>query len=200
MTLRESLREAAEQMPAARLTPDVWQRGRRARRWVRLRAALAGLAALVAGLAVPLTVGLATGEPTPVDRVPAELSLPWIWQATVQQDAPGPASVLFGGDSLGLRGSDIYDSEGKIAVLGRGGEYRMQLYYGVDSIAAGEDVLLSPDGRYTAQGFLEGSGIDGAGLILTDLTTGASTLYPGTLPGGAVSPVAWAPDGKALLL
>ncbi|MEU4688867.1 WD40 repeat domain-containing protein [Actinoplanes sp. NPDC023714] len=128
----------------------------------------------------------------PGDTIPGGLELPWMWQATVAMDAPGRAAVLVGGDTLGFNGSDIYDAEGKLAVVGRNGEYRTLLYGGVDSIAAGEDVLLSPDGRRVA-----GPSDDDSSLVVTDLDTGAEKHYD---PEGNWSgAVAWAPDGRSVL-
>jgi hypothetical protein len=200
--LRETLIEASEQMPAARLSGEVWRRGRRARRLERLAGvAGAGLVLLLVAALVPAMVARPSGYGVGNggDAVPAKLSLPWMWQASVQQSPPGAASVLFGGDTSGLHGTDIFDHEGKIAVLGRGGDYRMLFYAGVDTIMAGEDVQLSPDGTHVAQWFLADSGYDGFGMVITDLATGRSTLYAGTDGTGCCAPVAWAPDGRSLL-
>ncbi|GAA3750970.1 hypothetical protein GCM10022225_39170 [Plantactinospora mayteni] len=205
--LREVLAEVGESMPPARLTPDVWRRGRQARRRSRLRrSGAAGLVVLLVALALPWSLS----RPYPVPwtagdagpAVPSRLALPWMWQATVQMDPPGPASVLFGGDSIGLRGTDIFDSEGKLAVVGRNsGDYRMLLYGGWDSIAAGENALLAPDGTRVAQSYLEGSGLDAtAGVTIVDLTTGRSTQHGARHGTGCCEPVAWAPDGGSLLV
>jgi len=204
--LREALAELGESMPTARLTPDVWRRGRQARRrGLLMRSVVAGLAILLVALALPWAVSRSQPAPwTPADggdAVPAKLHLPWMWQATVQMDPPGAASVLFGGDSIGLHGTDLFDSEGKLAVVGRRGDYRMLLYSGMDSIAAGESALLSPDGSRVAQEFLEGSGLNqNAGLVIIDLTTGESEGYGMTREGICCGPVAWAPDGGSLVV
>lgn len=161
------------------------------------------LLAVVAGAAVALTAGSAllarpTGDPhEPVDAVPISLDLPWPWQATVQMDPPGRAALLYGGDAL--RGTDLFDAEGKLAVVGRTGVTRTLLYSGAEAVSAGVDVLLSPDGRRVAQAFLQGSGTGGDGLIVTDLDTGRSVTVPGPAGAGCCTPVAWAPDGDALL-
>ncbi|WP_229069980.1 WD40 repeat domain-containing protein [Actinoplanes sp. DH11] len=128
----------------------------------------------------------------PGDAVPGGLELPWMWQATVDMDPPGRASVLVGGDSIGFRGTDIFDSEGKIAVVGRAGDYRMLLHGGWDSVAAGADVLLSPDGLRVAR-----SAVDTEGLEIIDLTTGKSRIHPVEL--SSAGPIAWAPDGRSVL-
>jgi hypothetical protein len=200
--LRDALVEVSESMPSARLTPDVWRRGRQARRrGLLVRAALVAVVVGVAAFLLPwsLTRALHQQAADGGAAVPATLSLPWMWQATVQMDPPGEASVLFGGDTIGLRGIDLFDSEGKIAVMGRGGDYRMLLYAGFDSVAAGEDVLLSPDGTRVAQQFLVGSGFDdNGGMVVVDLATGKSTQYRGGQPG-CCAPVAWAPDGASMV-
>jgi hypothetical protein len=199
--LREALAELGESTPHARLTPDVWQRGRRARRRAQF---VQSAAALTVALLVVLLSWSAAGPRSfnaadSGDAVPAKVVLPWMWQATVQMDPPGPASLLFGGDSIGLRGTDLIDSEGKLAVVGRGGDYRMLLYSGWDSVAAGEDALLSPDGTRVAHPYVLDSGLDGEGLVVTDLTTGRSRQYRGGQASGCCLPMAWAPDGRTLL-
>ncbi|GAA1760148.1 hypothetical protein [Luedemannella helvata] len=203
--LREMMTEATDAAPAVSLAADTWRRGRRARHRARALGAAAALVVVVAlttALAAPVrtaSTGPAEGGPA----VPARLDLPWMWQATVQQDPPGPAAVLFGGDaSYRLHGADLFDSEGKLAVVGRGGDYRMLLYAGVETITAGEDVQLSPDGTRVAHDFVVTPELpdSAGGLVITDLATGASTVFPNPAGGGACcTPVAWAPDGGSLL-
>jgi hypothetical protein len=199
--LRNALVEVGDEMPPARLPADLWRQGRRARLRERLISATA-VAAVVLALAVALPMSLNT---TPQqladggDAVPNHLYHPWMWQATVQQAPAGPASVLFSGaGSVGLRGSDIFDHEGKVAVVGRDGSYRMLLYGGRETVA-GEQVQLSPDGRYVAQDFVDDPVITGW-IVVTDLTTGRSRSFRG--PDNATCcarPVAWSRDGHTLL-
>src|SRR5690606_937454 len=178
--VRALLRQLGEQMPPARLSKDPWSAGRRQRRTARLRAALTVLTAAAVAIVGP-SIWLGADGPahqpaTASDAVPRKVDTPWMWQATVQQAPPGRAALLLGGDGLGLRGIDLLDHEGKVAVVGRDGSYRMLLYHGAE-VVPGEDVLLSPDGRYVVQSFVAG-GPKGF-LVVTDLTDGTSRALPG---------------------
>ncbi|MEU4564257.1 hypothetical protein AB0F72_38240 [Actinoplanes sp. NPDC023936] len=168
---------------------------------MRKKILIVAVAVVIGALAVAGIVR--PGRVAPGDVVPGGLDLPWMWQATVGMDAPGRASVLVGGDTLGFRGNDLFDAEGKVAVVGRGGDYRMLLHGGWDSIAAGEDVLLSPDGRRVVR-----PPADQDGLEVIDLESGRSTFHPPPEFAAAASPlqapgwsgpVAWAPDGRSVL-
>lgn len=196
--LRAALTEMADQMPPVQ-TEQLWRAGRRMRRRARVRlvTGLVAVLAVVAGASAlvwryPPQVQPATGGAA----VPGRIWTPWMWQATVQQDPIGPATLLFSGDGLGLRGTDLIDHEGKVAVVGEDGTYRMLLSGG--ETVAGEQAMVSPDGRYVMH-----SNVAGAArgwLVITDLTNGRSRTLTG--PGGASccgSPVAWAPDGGSLL-
>jgi hypothetical protein len=194
--IRTLLTRAAEELPAAPVPEDLWRKGRRLRRRGRLAAAVAVLVVLLL-VGVPwlmLRPGH-TGPATEGAAVPAELYVPWTWQATVQQSPRGSASVLFSGDG-GLRGTDLIDHEGKVAVVGRDGSYRMLLYGGAETVA-GEQVLLSPNGRYVAQ---EGGFETDRAVEVVDLRTGKTRGYSGVVPGGFGRPVAWSPDGRKLLI
>ncbi|WP_141714838.1 hypothetical protein [Micromonospora mirobrigensis] len=125
-------------------------------------------------------------------EVPGRIGLPYMWQATVDRDPPGPAALLVAGGGLGLRGIDLLDHEGKVAVIGRDGRYRMLLHGGAES-SAGEDVQLSPDGRYVADALGDGW------LETTDLTDGSHRAYDGPPDGGGGLPVTWAPDGRSIV-
>jgi hypothetical protein len=98
--------------------------------------------------------------------------IPWLWQATVGQSAPGPAAVAFWTDK-----TIYFESTG--VVVGRGGDYRIQ------PMSVGEEAgPVSPDGRYYVR---QGP------PRLVDLDTGAQRR----LPGSAV--LAWSPDGRQVL-
>ncbi|MEV4508485.1 hypothetical protein AB0K00_05960 [Dactylosporangium sp. NPDC049525] len=195
------LTAAAEDMPAARVPDDLWRRGRRRHR---TRRALRVAAAAAVVLLVALTA-FAGGRwdrqavpAAPGATVPGRLHQPWPWQASVAGDPRGPAAVLVSGggtfqtlDTPGTFGS-------LIGVVGRDGSYRM-LRYGYTYLQAGQDVLLSPDGRYVAgHGTYEHliSSADGT-VSVVDLSTGKERRYPGA---DVVDPVAWSPDGRRLLI
>jgi hypothetical protein len=116
--LRDTMRELGERMSPARLPEDLWRRGRRQRYRGRIVAVVTG-ALLCAAVAV--VSGLHV-EPQPAEGgpvVPRSVGLSYFWQATFDMAPPGPASVLFGGDSLGLSSGDPFEEEGgKLAVLG----------------------------------------------------------------------------------
>lgn len=192
--LREAMHQAVDALPAVRLSEDPWRQGRRMRHRQWLLAASASVLALFATAAVPLAAtpyGPAAGG----DAVPGKVHTPWMWQATVQMDPPGAASVLMSGDGLGLTGIDLFDHEGKVAVVGRDGSYRMLLYGGA-SQTAGVGVVLSPDGRFVAQQFLADEP-DGS-VVITDLVTGLSRRL--SIEGRTCCgiPLAWSRDGTHL--
>jgi hypothetical protein len=107
-------------------------------------------------------------------------------------DAPnGPARLLLSGGGS-LRGG--LDDEGHSLVVGHDGTYRL-VRTGND-VNAGDDLLLSPDGRYVAGDQLEGvdsPAMAGTALGLLDLITGLVRSVPAGLP------VAWSPSGQLLV-
>ncbi|MFF5227756.1 hypothetical protein [Dactylosporangium sp. NPDC000521] len=193
--LRDTMRELGEHMSPARLPEDLWRRGRRQRYRGRIVAVVA--AALLCA-AVAMAPGL-HAEPQPAGGgsvVPRSVGLPYFWQATVGMAPPGPASVLFGGDSLGLTSDPFEEEGGKLAVLGRNGDYRM-LRYPSDGVRAGQGVRLSPDGSLVAHSDLTGG--PAGWLVVTDLRTGRSRGYSGGETTCCADVVAWRPDSGAVL-
>ena len=195
--LRTALRMLAEPVPPVSVPDDLWRRGRRRRRRTAVAAAAAVLGVLAAatlpalGVPSPMRAG---GDGAPA--VPAKLRIPWMWQATVAMDPPGPATVLYSGDGRGLSGSDLYDHEGKIAAIGPEG-HRM-LLYGLAERVAGVDVQVSPDGRYVTPGHVTDDDGTTPTPVVTDLETGRNQSYPAGR--WQVTPVAWRPDSRALLV
>jgi hypothetical protein len=164
----------------------------------RYRGRIIAVAVALLCAAVAVAAGL-HAEPQPAGggpAVPRSVELPYFWQATVDMAPPGPATVLFGGDSLGLVADPFEDEGGKLAVLGRDGDYRI-LRYPFDGVRAGQDVRLSPDGNLVAQyGLTDGP----AGwLVVTDLRTGRSRSYSGGETPCCAQVVAWRPDSGAVL-
>ncbi|WP_018349279.1 hypothetical protein [Longispora albida] len=196
METSDMLRGLAERMPPARLPADLWRRGRRMRyrAWLAQAGALC-LAVLLVAVLVPWLAGRDTTRVPPGDlgerrngepvMVPRRVFEPWMWQATVDQSPPGAASMLFSGDAApGLRGPDLLDHEGKIAVVGPDGQYRMILQGGAESMA-GVDAQLSADGRYVAS----------YGITITDLKTGKDRALNRKLEGtDCLQPLGWAGD------
>jgi hypothetical protein len=199
--IKDLLEEAGGEMTPARLPENLWYAGRRLHRRDLLLRAMASIA-VVSGLFVAVPAVLqhapdnqqAASDPVPA-AVPGRVHLPFAWQAPVSQAPAGPATVMFSGGGT-LRGNDFLGGEDRVAVVGRNGSYRM--LNGNAGATAGEDVLLSPDGRYVAQAD-NGPATDGW-LLIIDLTTGKTRHL--TMPGRpelSGVPVAWAPDGHSLL-
>ncbi|SIN15518.1 hypothetical protein [Micromonospora cremea] len=196
--LTETLRRMADESRPARISPDIWRRGRRRRR----RQVGAVLGTLVAVLvSVPLLLPAlpdAGPVPTSPDRpvVPSRAYPPLTGEATINEDPPGPAVLLVTGDRE-LRGSDIWGWEGRSLVVAADGSYRLARTVGETTAGTG-GLLLSPDGRQlAAQPGLEGSDWPDDPLgttMIVDLASGQMRHYAGGLP------VAWAPDGRSLLV
>lgn len=204
--LRLMLTAEADHMAPARVPEDLWRRGRR-----RYRRRIAGtVAALLAvTLALPSMLVLAAGPPPVADApadgfVPERVFDPWPWQAPVTQSPHGRAAVLLSGSGNGLGGGDLPWTYGsKIAAVGQDGSYRM-LRYADTYLQVGQDVQLSPDGRYVvgpdsvdSVEDLIGLGRTPGRLSVVDLVTGHARHFK-ALPADV--PVAWQPDGAALLL
>lgn len=199
--LRDALHDAVAGVPAVRLSEDPWRQGRRLRRRDRWTQGLAAAVVLVVVSVAFAVAGQGGGgaRVTPADgtdAVPGDVSTPWMWQATVQGHPRGQASLLLSGDGWGLSGTDMFDHEGKVAVVGRDGSYRMLLYAGAQQ-TAGFGVLLSPDGRRVVSQFLPDE--QPAWSVVTDLATGGTRRLVSEGRDCCAMPVAWSPDGKLLL-
>ncbi|MET7421579.1 hypothetical protein [Dactylosporangium sp. NPDC005555] len=194
--LARRLTETADDMPAARVPADLWRRGRRRHRTRQvLVTAFVALAAAVPLTALPDPAVLpAAGNAA----VPGRLHQPWPWQASVEGDPRGPAALLVSGGG-GYQSMDLPFTYGsRISVIGRDGSYRV-LPYGNTYLQAGQDVLLSADGRRVAGDgtYLSHLGTGTGDVSVVDLGTGGERRYPGT---GNIDPVAWSPDGTRLLI
>ncbi len=193
------LRRVANQAPLIKPRPDTWARGRRRRR-LRHVTAFAGVVALVA-----LTIASMGWSPRPQQTapiqeqrsVPAEITLPMPWQPNLVDAPNGPASVILTGPG-GFGANDVFGYDDRAIVVGRDGLYRY--VRAINGVNAGEDLLLSPDGRYLAGG----ADLEGAQPTQTsadwqstasvmDLSTGEVRTYRHG------PPVAWSPDGRLLV-
>jgi hypothetical protein len=165
--------------------------GRRGVVLVVVAAVVALLGAVVAtGLAAPGLLGTWTTRAT--GGVPASITTPWAWQASVQDSPPGPASLIFTGDGTAL----VDDDTGRIGVVGRNGTYR-NLYPDDGRWTAGGNAHLSPDGRFIASLRLHGTA---SVVSVTDLTTGEVRDLPAWQGREVFAVYGWRPDGEALAI
>lgn len=196
--LADVLQGAAAEARPARLPEDLWSRGRRRHR-LRVSAAVAVTAVLALVVAMPAVFGSGWRRAAPAnDRpsVPSRVYPPMpLLQSTVQESAPGPAALILTGPG-GFGANDSFGYEDRALVVGRNGSYRW--VRNVNSVNAGESVLLSPDGRYIAgDRYQEGTqpGDDPWAFLtsVVDLTTGHVRTYEAGVP------LAWSPGGRSLL-
>jgi hypothetical protein len=176
--------------PPVEPTDEVRRRGR-------------GGALAVAALAVVLGAMVGTGWLAPGllgtwtiwdgGGVPASITTPWSWQASVQDSPPGPSSLIFTGDRGDLLAED---GPGRIAVIGRDGTYRT-IYPDHGRWTAGGNAHLSPDGRYLASSRLLGSGAE---VSITDLITGEIRYLPAGMGSKVVGVYGWRSDGGAVAI
>ncbi len=193
--LATALRHVSADAPPVRIPDDLWARGSRRRRR-RLTAMAAGVTVLVALAAAPLAWA-PRPEPAPVAEgrsIPSTILAPWPLQPKLVDAPNGPASVIVTGPG-GFGANDFFGYDDRAIVVGRDGRYRY--VRGINGFNAGEDLLLSPDGRYLAGGpGLEG--VESAGSAsewqatagVMDLTTGQVRTYRHGRP------VAWSPNGR----
>jgi hypothetical protein len=203
------LTRAAETMPAARVPDDIWRRGLRFRRRRRFTATLI---VVVLGLLLAVPAGLAgtgPGRHVPAGgdgSVPGTFHRLWPWQQPAVEAPPGPAALLVSGDAgLTMGTLDLPGTvDSVLAVVGTDGSYRTVRDHTMYR-QAGQELLLSPDGRYVAGGeSLENSDLrDGRAIRLLDLVTGkVRQLGTGQQFSDTYgwAPVAWSPDGTSLLV
>ncbi|MFE9694669.1 TolB family protein [Micromonospora sp. NPDC005806] len=195
--LREALREAVADVPAYPVHDRAVRTARRTRR--RMAAAVAAVLVLVA--LVPL-VGRGGGgqgsAPAGADgpTLPDRIGLP-VLGALHATDRPrlGPASVIFSGQARGLTG--LLDENGTIGIVGAEAD-RYRTYRVGYEAPAGEQVLLSPDGRRIA---VPGGSSEHPRIDLVDLVDGVARHLPSVVPGSVMTePAGWAPDGKSLVV
>jgi hypothetical protein len=142
-----------------------------------------GVLILLSVVAVLVRPGSSPGS----GAIPARVYAPLFWQGSVQSAPAGRAALLISGTGPFTATIDI-DVEDYALIVSRDGAYRR---IGFNALtAAGEEILLAPDGRLVAAtGSLAGANGTTATL---DLTTGAVRSF------NAGMPVAWLPDDRLL--
>ncbi|MEV6964001.1 hypothetical protein AB0M47_02720 [Hamadaea sp. NPDC051192] len=196
--LRDALRAEADAVPAYSVYEPALRtaRRRRRRRW---SVALTAVAVFIL-LAISGVPGVFSADAPPAGTtgtqpsIPDRLAFPPAFWPSVTGSPAGPASVLFGGQGFAPDHPErLLENEGDLAVVGATSDvYRMLRVTGYET-HAGEDVLLSPDGRSLALP----SGITGTPSLL-DLSTGGKVKLKGFSAGDYVTPMAWSPDGRTL--
>jgi hypothetical protein len=165
----------------------------------RRRSGIAAAAALlVVGTAVPVALPAradteSTG--TTFGALPDRIGVPVIGTLhTSDRPRLGPAAVLFTGRAAGLTGGD---EDGVVGVVGADTDRYRRFEVGFEA-PAGEQVLLSPDGRTIAYPGSDG----GRGCVgLVDLVTGGRRCLAGPTPGSALTvPLGWSVDGRRLVV
>ncbi|MER5333646.1 hypothetical protein [Micromonospora sp. NPDC002717] len=194
--LRESLHTAAADVPAYPVYERALATAHRSRRRTTLAAVAALVLVALAGAVLPLA-----GTPAVDPAAGAEAALPdrvgvppfGSLHAT-DRPRPGPASVIFTGQAPRL----MYGNEGSIiAVVGADAD-RYRIINGEIEAQAGEDTVLSPDGRRVA---FRSVGYTRPRVEIVDLVTGRSrTVASGVSGTVMVEPAGWSPDGRALVV
>jgi hypothetical protein len=192
------LRRISAEAPPVHIPDNLWARGRRRRR-LRMVAEATGIAALVAMTALPVAWAPRWQRAAPAEderSIPSEVLAPMPLQPNLVDAPNGPASVIITGPG-GFGANDVFGYDDRAVVVGRDGLYRYVRE--LNSFDAGEDLLLSPDGRYVAGG----AGLEGVewGESASDWQSAAGVM---DLATGEVRsyhdgpPVAWSPDGRLL--
>ncbi|MEU4526884.1 hypothetical protein AB0F49_01515 [Micromonospora ureilytica] len=194
--LRETLHAAAADVPAYPVYERALATARRSRR----RAVLATVAVLVlvtlTGAVLPLTRTPAVDPAAGADAaLPDRIALPPLG-ALHATDRPrlGAASVIFSGQAARLQG---WDEDGIVGVVGADSD-RYRIFSMGYEAPVGEQVILSPDGRYVARpaGLSEDGRVD-----LIDLVTGRTRqLHSKVADSVGTTPRAWSPDGRQLVV
>ncbi|MFC3503584.1 TolB family protein [Micromonospora krabiensis] len=194
--LREALRAAAADVPTYPVHDRALATARRSRR----RAVLAAIAALVlvalAGAVLPLARTPAVDPAADADaRLPDRIALPPLGTLhATDRPRPGPASVIFSGSSPRLRG---WFRSAVVGVVGADSD-RYRVLSTENESPAGEQVVLSAEGRYVAT---PSNSRDQPGIDVVDLVTGRTRQLRSAVADSVESdPLAWSPDGGRLVV
>ncbi|MBQ1009898.1 hypothetical protein KBX53_02820 [Micromonospora sp. M51] len=194
--LRETLHAAAADVPAYPVYERALATARRSRRRAVVAAVEVLVLATLTGAVLPLTRTPVVDPAAGADAaLPDRIALP-PRGALHATDRPrlGPASVIFSGQARRLQG---WDEDGIVGVVSADSD-RYRIFSMGYEAPVGEQVILSPDGRYVARpaGLSEDGRVD-----LIDLVTGRTRrLHSKVTNSVGTSPRAWSPDGRQLVV
>ncbi|MFG2013191.1 TolB family protein [Micromonospora sp. NPDC048868] len=194
--LRESLHTAAADVPAYPVYERALATARRSRRRTALAVAAALVLVALAGAVLPLA-GTRAVDPAAGAKaaLPDRVGVPPLGSLhATDRPRPGPASVIFTGQAPRL----TYGDEGSIIAVVGADVDRYRIIKGEIEAQAGEDTVLSPDGRRVA---FSSVGFTHPRVEIVDLVTGRSrTVASGVSGTVMVEPAGWSPDGRALVV
>ncbi|MGW5556614.1 hypothetical protein ACWER9_05215 [Micromonospora sp. NPDC003944] len=194
--LRETLHAVAADVP----TYPVYERALTTARRTRRRAVVAAVVALVlvalTGAVLPLTRTPAVEPASGADAaLPDQVALPPIGTLHATDRPPlGPASVIFSGQAPRLQG---WDEDGIVGVVSANSD-RYRIFSMGYEAPAGEQVVISPDGRHVARpaGTSEAPRVDVIDLV----TARTRQLRSKVADSVGTTPRAWSPDGTRLVV
>ncbi|MGC4760479.1 hypothetical protein [Micromonospora trifolii] len=194
--LRETLHAAAADVPAYPVYERALATARRSRRRAVLAAVVVLVLVALTGAVLPLTRTPAVDPAAGADAaLPDRIALPPLG-ALHATDRPrlGPASVIFSGQAARLQG---WDEDGIVGVVGADSDRYRILSMGYEA-PVGEQVILSPDGRYMSRP----AGLSDDGRVdIIDLVTGRTRqLRSKVADSVGTTPEAWSPDGSQLVV
>ncbi len=194
--LREALHAAAVDVPAYPVYERSLATARRYRRRTTLTVVAALMLIALAGTVLPLARTPAVDPAAGADAaLPDQVGVPPFGSLHATDWPPlGPASVIFTGQAPGL----MWGEEGSIIAVVGADTDRYRIIKGEIEAQAGEDTVLSPDGRriaFRSISFLR------AQVEVIDLVTGRSrTVTSGVSDTVIAEPAGWSPDGRALVV
>ncbi|HEX5597291.1 MAG TPA: hypothetical protein VFX61_14935 [Micromonosporaceae bacterium] len=189
--LRETLREATNDLPSY----PVYQRALATARRTRRRSAAASAAVVILLAALVWTVPLPQVTDTPASAgsgaLPDQVVIPPAFSLQVTDPFPlGAAAVAFSG----MGG----DEDGTVGVVSADTDRYRVLHVGV-AAPAGEEVLLSPDGKHLA--YQSDGMIAGPQVGVVNLTNRSVKKVPAVADGSLLSrPLGWSRDGRRLVV
>jgi hypothetical protein len=209
-TLRDSLRDLADDAPIAEPRPGTWARARRSRHRRIVGGAAAGTAGLLVvivtavGMVAPTLTrsGDSTGQPQ-YDvgdlALPTKISQPSSWESGTDSSGPlGPIAVL--GEDLARHTSWFHTTDSYYGISAVDGAYR---YLDLPNLAPSGNATLSPDGLHVAYWTTAPDTADSAditGYAIYDAASGRSTEHR-LRALGDLRPrqLVWSPAGDRVL-